>query len=124
MSATAFFIAGVASRAWKLALARSPRSAGFCANTIPFGAGHQLAAVAGAGAHIEHLHAPTRRSKGGERRRIAALVGVAVGSAAVGGRNKARVIRRGLRRGAVEREGRDTGGRCDRGGDQKTRAGK
>ena len=45
---------------------------------------HQFAAVAAAGAHIEHLHAGTRRSKSEKWRRVAALVGLPVGLAAVG----------------------------------------
>jgi hypothetical protein len=45
---------------------------------------HQFAAVAAAGAHIEHLHARTRGGKSEERCRVAALVGLPVGVAAVG----------------------------------------
>ena len=122
VSATAFFIAGVARRACERGLgplAEIGRILRKDDAVRRHRARHQFAAVAAAGAHIEHLHAGTRRGKSEERRRIAALVGVAVGVAAVGRRKQAGVIRRGLRRGAVEREGGDTGGRRDRRGDQK-----
>jgi hypothetical protein len=82
---------------------------------------HQFAAVAAAGAHIEHLHARARRGKSEEGRRIAAFIGVAISIAAVGRGEQACVIRRRLRRGAFDRDAAETGGgRRNRRGDQKT----
>ncbi len=58
---------------------------------------HQFGRVAAAGTHIEHLHAGRRAGEFEQRQRIAALVGFAVGVAAIGRGDQGCVIRRGLR---------------------------
>src|SRR5262249_38111586 len=74
------------------------------------GTRHQLAAVATAGAHIEHLHARAYPSEGEELHRIAALVDLAIRVAAVGRRHDGGVVRRALcdRRAWREDEARNT----------------
>ena len=80
---------------------------------------HQLGAVAAACAHIEHLHARAHAGEGKELHRIAALVGLAVGVAAVGRSHDGGVVGHGLRpRRRSEQPGkeRDGGENADRGG--------
>src|SRR5262245_817562 len=63
----------------------------------PDRARHQLGAVAAAGSHIEHLHARAYAGEVEKLHRIAALVDLAVGVAAVGRRHDGGVVRRALR---------------------------
>src|SRR6516225_8579446 len=58
------------------------------------GARHQLGAVAGAGAHIEHLHSWANPSKFQKGQRIAPFVGLPVRGAAIRRRNKLDIIGR------------------------------
>ncbi len=70
-------------------------------------AGHQFGAVAGAGAHIEHLHAGLHADEREQLYRIAALVGLAVGIAAIGrGHDRVVVLRPRRGRGARGRNGK------------------
>src|SRR5215472_14339068 len=98
-NATTFVIAGVFMRASNRSFARAEVGGvlGVDDAARADGARHQLAAVAAAGSHIEHLHARAYAGEGEELHRISALVDLAVRVAAVGRRHDGGVVRRGLR---------------------------
>jgi hypothetical protein len=79
---------------------------------------HQFGRVTAAGAHIEHRHAGARAGEFEQRQRVAALVGLAIGVAAIGRGKQRGVIGRGLRPHLVragsdpENDGKTQGKRC------------
>jgi hypothetical protein len=110
------------SRASNLALARSPRAAEFLGVDRPGRRDRpcqELAAVAAARAHIEHLHPRPHPDEGEQLERVAPRIGLPVRIAAVGRCNNRGIVDRAILRGRTaradqhrERDGRACAHRC------------